>query len=303
MATSINCGTPLPVAQTPSGAGASATPVTTERGPVSPRRIPFRAEKQDLGKKFSGTDGKDGRDGKRGKGKGVTNAATAALALSNTQTNTVRIADALQRLATQGTVKPSVDNGCAQHWSAGLAVVVSGGLGMPDVHGRPAAQHVKAAAGCNHAHVRVVTASDVHLSRKHTIEVLEQVLLSVKQDVANRPSPTDDTVSLYLHPVIMISKRAHTNISLSLRCHQGVNWPKHGLITVSLRRSVFSNCFLRQVQRKCRPRNLTEKPEVTRLYPDTRAVFESDEKRKRRRTRTLAAPSKGVSAAAEGLQP
>ena len=139
MATSINCGTPLPVAQTPSGAGASATPVTTERGPVSPRRIPFRAEKQDLGKKFSGTDGKDGRDGKRGKGKGVTNAATAALALSNTQTNTVRIADALQRLATQGTVKPSVDNGCAQHWSAGLAVVVSGGLGMPDVHGRPAA--------------------------------------------------------------------------------------------------------------------------------------------------------------------
>lgn len=300
MATSINCGTPLPVAQTPSGAGASATPVTTQRGPVSPRRIPFRAEKVDLEKKFSGTDGKDG---KRGKGKGVTNAATAALALSNTQTNTVRIADALQRLATQGTVKPSVDNGCAQHWSAGLAVVVSGGLGMPDVHGRPAAQHVKAAAGCNHAHVRVVTASDVHLSRKHTIEVLEQVLLSVKQDVANRPSPTDDTVSLCLHPVIMISKRAHTNISLSLRCHQGVNWPKHGLITVSLRRSVFSNSFLRQVQRKCRPRNLTEKPEVTRLYPDTRAVFESDEKRKRRRTRTLAAPSKGVSAAAEGLQP
>ena len=69
-------------------------------GPVSPRRIPFRAEKQDLGKKFSGTDGKDGRDGKRGKGNGVTNAATAALALSNTQTNTVRIADALQRLWT-----------------------------------------------------------------------------------------------------------------------------------------------------------------------------------------------------------
>ena len=112
-------------------------------------------------------------------------------------------------------MKPSVDNGCAQHWSVGLAVVVSGGLGMPDVHGRPAAQHVKAAAGCNHAHVRVVTASDVHLSRKHTIEVLEQVLLSVKQDVANRPSPTDDTVSLCLHPVT-VSLRRHYCVTKTL---------------------------------------------------------------------------------------
>ena len=76
----------------PSGAGASATPDTALRDPISPCRIPFRAEKQDLVNKFSGTDGKDG---KRGKGKGVTNAATAALALSNTQANTVRIADAL----------------------------------------------------------------------------------------------------------------------------------------------------------------------------------------------------------------
>ena len=86
---------------------------------------------------------------------------------------------------------------------------------MPDVHGRPAAQHVKAAAGCNHAHVRVVTASDVHLSRKHTIEVLEQVLLSVKQDVANRPSPTDDTVSLCLHPVT-VSLRRHYCVTKTL---------------------------------------------------------------------------------------
>ena len=29
----------------------------------------------------------------------------------------------------------------------------------------------------------------MHLSRQHTIEVLEQVLLSVRQDVADRPSP------------------------------------------------------------------------------------------------------------------
>ena len=34
-------------------------------------------------------------------------------------------------------------NGTAQHWAAGLAVVVSGGLEMPDVHGRPAAWDIK----------------------------------------------------------------------------------------------------------------------------------------------------------------
>ena len=65
------------------------------------------------------------------------------------------------------------------------------------------------------AHVRVVTASDVHLSRKHTIEVLEQVLLSVRQDVANRPSPTDDTVSLCLHPVT-VSLRRHYCVTKTL---------------------------------------------------------------------------------------
>ena len=50
---------------------------------------------------------------------------------------------------------------------------------MPDVHGRPAAMDIKAASNCDHAHVRVVTASGVHFSRAQTINVLEQVLLAV----------------------------------------------------------------------------------------------------------------------------
>ncbi len=126
-------------------------------------------------------------DGTRGKGKGVVNAATAASALSSTQDNTVRVADVLQRLA----ALPVGRKGTAQHWTAGLAVVVSGGLGMPDVHRRPAARDIKAAGDCDHAHVRAVTASDVHFSRAQTIDVLEQVLLAVRQDVVDRPSPPD----------------------------------------------------------------------------------------------------------------
>ena len=74
-------------------------------------------------------------DGTRGKGKGVVNAATAVSALSSTQDNTVRVADVLQRLAVQGTVLPVGGKGIAQHWTAGLGVVVSGGFGMTDVHG------------------------------------------------------------------------------------------------------------------------------------------------------------------------
>jgi hypothetical protein len=58
---------------------------------------------------------------------------------------------------------------------------------MPDVHGRPAAKDVKAADNCDTAHVRVVTASDVHFSR----ELLEQALHAVRQDVIDRPSPPD----------------------------------------------------------------------------------------------------------------
>jgi hypothetical protein len=45
---------------------------------------------------------------------------------------------------------------------------------------------------------------------------------------------------------------------------------------------------------RCSPRVLTEKPKVKRVYPSTSAVHESDEKRKRRRSATLAAASKGV---------
>ena len=137
----------------------------------------------------------------------------------------------------------------AQHWTAGLAVVVSGGLGMPDVHGRPAARDIKTASKCDHAHVRVVTASDVHFSRAQTIDVLEQVLLAVRQDAVDRPSPPD-------------------------------------------------------AGGRCRARVLTEKPNVKRVYPSPSDVHESAEKRKKRRSATLATASKDVAAsAADGLQP
>jgi hypothetical protein len=181
--------TPRPVAQTSSGAGAAATPDTAPRGSVDgalPLRIPFRAEKQGKSPKVPGK-----ADGTRGKGKGVVNAVTAASALSSTQDNTVRVADALQRLAVQGTVQPVGGKGTAKHWTAGLAVVVSGGLEMPDAHGRPAARDIKVAGNCDHAQVRVVTASGVHFSQAQTIDVLEQVLLVVRQDTVDRPSPPD----------------------------------------------------------------------------------------------------------------
>jgi hypothetical protein len=111
-------------------------------------------------------------DGTCGKGKGVVNAATAASALSSTQDNTVRVADVLQRLAVQGTVHPVGGQGTAEHWTAAVALVVSAGLDMPDVHGRPAARDIKAAGNCDHAQVRVVTASDVHFSRSQTIGLI-----------------------------------------------------------------------------------------------------------------------------------
>ena len=119
---------------------------------------------------------------------------------------------------------------------------------MPDVHGRPAARDIKAAGDCDHAHVRAVTASDVHFSRAQTIDVLEQVLLAVRQDVIDRPSPPD-------------------------------------------------------AGGRCRPRVLTEKPKVKRLSSVV-DVHESAEKRKKRRSATLAAKDKDVAAsAADGLQP
>jgi hypothetical protein len=35
---------------------------------------------------------------------------------------------------------------------------------MPDVHGRLTARHIKATGNCDHPHMFVVTASDVHFS-------------------------------------------------------------------------------------------------------------------------------------------
>jgi hypothetical protein len=49
---------------------------------------------------------------------------------------------------------------------------------------------------------------------------------------------------------------------------------------------------------------LTEKPNVKRVYPSPSDVHESAEKRKKRRSATLATASKDVAAsAADGLQP
>ena len=229
-----------------SGAGAAATPATAPRGSVDGAlqlRMPFRAEKQGKSPKVPGR-----ADATRGKGRGVGYAATAASALSSTQDNTVRVADVLQRLAVQGTVQPVGGEGTAQHWTATIGLVVTGGLGMADVHGRPAAKDVTAAANCDHAQVSVVTASDVHFSRGQTIEALEQVLLAVRQDAVDRPSPPD-------------------------------------------------------AGGRCRPRVLTEKPKVKRLSSVV-DVHESAEKRKKRRSATLAAKDKDVAAsAADCLQP
>jgi hypothetical protein len=88
-------------------------------------------------------------------------------------------------------VQPVVGKGTVQHWTAGLAVVVSGGLGMADVHGRPAARDIKATGNCDHAHVRVVTESDVHFSRVQMTKMLEQVPLVVSQDTVDCLSPPD----------------------------------------------------------------------------------------------------------------
>ena len=120
---------------------------------------------------------------------------------------------------------------------------------MADVHGRPAAKDVTAATNCDHAQVSVVTASDVHFSRAQTIDVLEQVLLAVRQDTVDRLSPPD-------------------------------------------------------AGGRCRPRVLAEKPKVKRVYHSPSAVHESAEKRKKRRSATLAAKDKDVAASAsDGLQP
>jgi hypothetical protein len=102
--------TPRPVAQTPSGAGAAATPATAPRGSVDgalPLRIAFRAEKTGKSPKVPGK-----ADGTRGKGNGVVNAVTAASALGSTQENTVRVAAALQRLA----VQESARGGARPRW-------------------------------------------------------------------------------------------------------------------------------------------------------------------------------------------
>jgi hypothetical protein len=75
--------TPRPVAQTPGGAGAAATPATAPRGSddgTGPLRIPFHAQPNGKSPKVPGR-----ADGTRGTGRGVVNAATASSALRSTQ--------------------------------------------------------------------------------------------------------------------------------------------------------------------------------------------------------------------------
>ena len=127
----------------------------------------------------------------------------------------MRFADVMRRLAVQGTVQPVGGEGTAQHWTATIGLVVTGVLGMADVHGRPAAKDVTAAANCDHAHVREVTASDVHFSRELLGDVLEQALLAVRQDVIDRPSPPDGDGSrcryIYKHTISHRYTHTHTH--------------------------------------------------------------------------------------------
>ena len=155
VATSSNGGdaTPRPVAQTPSGAGAAATPATSPRRSVDialPLRIRFRTENQ--GSRFPA---------------GPT-ARAARARVSSTLRRPRRLSAARRTILCglrmscsvspcRALCSPLAGKGTAQHWTAGLAVVVSGGLGMPDVHGRTNARDIKAAGNCDHAHVRVVT--------------------------------------------------------------------------------------------------------------------------------------------------
>ena len=88
----------------------------------------------------------------------------------------------------------------------------------------------------------------MHFSRAQTIDVLEQVLLAVRQDSVDDPSPPD-------------------------------------------------------AGGRCRSRVLTEKPKVKHVYPSPSDVHESAEKRTRRHSATLAAASKDVASATDGLQP
>jgi hypothetical protein len=116
------------VSQTPSVAGAAATAATAPSCRLDiglPVHTPFRVEKQG---KLSKMQGK--ANCTHCKGKGVVKDETAVSALSSMQDNTVRVADAMHHLVVQGTVQPVAGKGTAHHWTVGLAVVVSGGLGI-----------------------------------------------------------------------------------------------------------------------------------------------------------------------------
>ena len=85
---------------------------------------------------------------------------------------------------------------------------------MPDVHGRPAAKDVTAAANCDHAHVRVVTASDVHFSR----ELLEMCW-------SRRSSPSVRTSSIVR--LLQTVTAADAGIYINTQSHTGTHTHTH----------------------------------------------------------------------------
>ena len=136
-----------PLAQSVPGADvSSATPATAPRagGEQVGTRMPFHAVS--AGAPRAATGGPK----HRGKGKGAQPAATPATALSALQENRIDVAHAMQKLATQGTVR-GADGAAPASWSAATTIVWSKGLeGMGDVHGRPSKKSVAAAQACSH---------------------------------------------------------------------------------------------------------------------------------------------------------
>ena len=118
---------------------AHLTPATLSRShaaahsPPSGTRIPFAVAGDTTAKKGHG---------KRGKGRGLGNAGTPHLAMSSNATNTERLINCLEQMGEGGTVA-GVHG--ADHCTAAprLGLVLTRGLDMPPVSGRPSKKDVK----------------------------------------------------------------------------------------------------------------------------------------------------------------
>ena len=180
----------LATAQAAPGADVSAaTPATAPRagGEQVGTRMPFHAVSANASRAATGG------PKHRGKGKGAQPAATPATALSALQENRIGVAHAMEKLATQGTVR-GADGAAPASWSAATTIVWSKGLeGMGDVHGRPSKKSVAAAQACSHLDASMLSVGPGGgcASRTQLVDVLEAALCMVKADLAEKPSPAD----------------------------------------------------------------------------------------------------------------